>query len=109
MREGTGHEEERRMSDLKFIYVTGEWKSTGTPPENNKEKFYIVSLYHTEGHWSRIPDCYWRHWENRWEFYEDGKWHDTFNPLYRAMAYMPIMDLEPYADPEGQGCLQAED
>ena len=69
MREGTGNEEERRMSDLKFIYVTGEWESTGTPPENNKEKFYIVSLYHTEGHWSRIPDCYWRYWENRWEFY----------------------------------------
>ena len=88
------------MSDLKFVYVSGKWISVDNPPENEPEKYYVASLHQTKMHFDMIPDYYWRYYNDRWEWYEDGIWHDDLNPLLRVTAYMEIGDIKPYEEGE---------
>lgn len=86
------------MSNIKFVFASGNWVRADRKPENDANKYYILTLHQTEMGFDRIPDNYWRYNNNRWEWYTDGEWTDKFNPLYRITAYMEIINVEPYRE-----------
>ena len=83
------------MRNLKLVYVCGNWVSADILPKNDPDKYYAVTLLQTKAYFNMIPDSYWRYYNDRWEWYEDGVWHDDYNPLFRVTAYMEIVDIKP--------------
>lgn len=86
------------MSNIKFVFASGNWIRADKKPESDANKYYIVTLHQTEMGFDRIPDNYWRYNNNRWEWYTDGEWTAKFNPLYEVIAYMEIINVEPYRE-----------
>lgn len=86
------------MSDLKFVYASGTWRNAELPPKNDPEKYYIVTMMQKEVRFNTIPNNYWRYYNDRWEWYGDKEWHDRFNQLFEVVAYMDIVDIEPYEE-----------
>lgn len=54
------------MSNLKLVYVCGNWVSADILPKNDPDKYYAVTLLQTKAYFNMIPDSYWRYYNDRW-------------------------------------------
>ena len=82
------------MPRLKFITSDGKWISVDIEPENSLDTYYVVTLTHIEYKFNMVSEQYWRYVKDSWQYYNDGKWNSTWNPLFKVTAYQKIIDLE---------------
>ena len=82
------------MSRIKFVACDGKWISSDVTPENSLDTYYVVTLTHTESKFNMLSEQYWRYFRNTWQYYNEGEWSKTWNPLFKLSAYMKIQNLE---------------
>lgn len=82
------------MSMIKFVACDGKWISSDIVPENACTTYYAVTLCQIESRFNMLSNEYWRYFHNRWQYYHDGEWLTTWNPLFKVVAYQKITDIE---------------
>lgn len=82
------------MSQLKFVICDGNWISADVVPENSLDAYYVVTVTQIESKFNMLSKQYWRYFRNTWQYYNEGEWNSTWNPLFKVTAYQKITDLE---------------
>ena len=91
------------MSKIKFVATKGakgQWISSNNIPKNSVDTYYAVTLCQTESKFNILSNEYWRYCNGAWQYYYDGEWRTSWNPLFKVVAYQEIQDLEsaPYQE-----------
>lgn len=82
------------MSQMKFVVCDGNWISADVIPENSLDTYYVVTVTQTESKFNVLSKQYWRYFRNTWQYYNQGEWSSTWNPLFKVAAYQKITNLE---------------
>lgn len=87
---------EDKMSKLKFVYCVGDWIDASVIPKNAPDIYYQLSF----DKFGIVFDCYWRYYNDIWQYFSEGKWCDYDEGSMRIAGYIRISDLKPYTPEE---------
>ena len=82
------------MNTIKFVVCDGNWIHSNILPENSAAQYYVVTMCHQESKFNVLMEKYFRYYHNHWEYYENGEWNSSWNPVYRVVAYQKLSNLE---------------